>query len=174
MKSLLDEFRRFDALRDEEAGGGDELLSETVERIPPTYAESEILDMLHPEIAIRLRTKGLTHLYQHQADAVVKALAGANVVVQAPTASGKTLAFQIPMMQRIDYRGRACAVDLPNKGPWQRPTRSTAPHLWQNKRLSRKTYRIMVVRRGHFSTRPAGNSLATASHFDYYSRDVAP
>ena len=48
-----------------------------------------------------LERNGTDRLYQHQADAVSIASAGENVVLQAPTASGKTLAFQIPMLESL-------------------------------------------------------------------------
>ena len=114
MDPLLDELRRFDALRTGDAGG-DELLTETVERIPPTYAGLDVLDSLRTEIADRLRGRGVTRLYQHQADAVAEARAGSNVVLQAPTASGKTLAFQIPIMERLAADGGHALLIYPTK-----------------------------------------------------------
>lgn len=100
MDDLLDQLRRFDALRDGDAGG-DELLDDRVGSIPPVYADEGFLDRLTPRIAEHLRRRGITRLYRHQADAISKALSGANVVLQAPTASGKTLSFQIPMMEEF-------------------------------------------------------------------------
>ena len=94
--TLLDQLRTFDALR-----GGDDLLTETVDSIAPAYADGSVFETLTPRIAELLRARGITRLYRHQADAITKAMAGANVVLQAPTASGKTLAFQIPMMERL-------------------------------------------------------------------------
>ena len=107
---LLRELRRFDAMRD-----GDELLEEVLERIPPAYAAPDILDDLSPAIAERLRARGVTRLYQHQADAVANAGAGAHVVLQAPTASGKTLAFQIPIMERLAADGGHALLIYPTK-----------------------------------------------------------
>ena len=66
---ILHELRRFDALRDGDVGG-DELLSETVGRISPVYADYGVFDSLTPKIAEHLHEKGVTHLYQHQADAI--------------------------------------------------------------------------------------------------------
>ena len=39
--------------------------------------------------------------YQHQTDAIVKTLSGADVVMESPTASGKTLAFVAPMLHLL-------------------------------------------------------------------------
>src|SRR5688572_12878918 len=48
-----------------------------------------------------LRARGIAQLYTHQADAVAHALAGRNVVVTTPTASGKTLCYNAPVLSRI-------------------------------------------------------------------------
>lgn len=111
---LLDQLRRFDALRDGEAGG-DELHTETVDSVAPSYADGSVFDALTPRIAELLRDGGVTRLYRHQADAIAKAMAGANVVLQAPTASGKTLAFQIPMMERLARDGGHALMIYPMK-----------------------------------------------------------
>ena len=71
--------------------------------------------MFSPQIAEFLRKKGVTRLYQHQADAVSEGMSGANVVLQAPTASGKTLAFQIPLMERLVREGGHALMIYPTK-----------------------------------------------------------
>eukprot|EP01043_Picozoa_sp_COSAG02_P028847 COSAG02_NODE_1769_length_10996_cov_22.332385_2_plen_1423_part_00 len=45
-----------------------------------------------------LRSKGITKLYSHQAKAIDAALAGHHVVVSTATASGKSLAYVLPMI----------------------------------------------------------------------------
>ncbi len=45
--------------------------------------------------------RGITDLYTHQADAIQSSLAGANVVVVTGTASGKTLCYNLPVLQSI-------------------------------------------------------------------------
>ena len=111
---LLDQLRRFDALRDGERGG-DEVLTETVGSVAPVYADDSVFETLTPRIAELLRDGGVTRLYRHQADAIAKAMAGANVVLQAPTASGKTLAFQIPMLERLVREGGHALMIYPMK-----------------------------------------------------------
>lgn len=49
-------------------------------------------------IKVALEQRGVELLYRHQAEAITSALEGKNVVLQAPTANEKTLAFQIPMI----------------------------------------------------------------------------
>jgi DEAD/DEAH box helicase domain-containing protein len=48
-----------------------------------------------------LATRGIEQLYTHQAEAVDHALAGRNVVVITPTASGKTLCYNAPVLNAI-------------------------------------------------------------------------
>ena len=49
----------------------------------------------------RLAAKSIQQLYTHQAEAVEHALAGRNVVVVTPTASGKTLCYNLPVLQTL-------------------------------------------------------------------------
>ena len=114
MDPLLDQLRRFDAIRTGTAGD-DQLLAETVERVPPAADPSGIVDTLHPPIADRLREQGITSLYQHQAEAIARARRGEHVVLQAPTASGKTLAFQIPLLERLVAEGGHALLIYPTK-----------------------------------------------------------
>ena len=97
---MLNELRRFDALRDGDTGK-DELLTGSMDALPPVYADNSVFDSLSPEVADHLHRNGIACLYQHQAEAMLKALSGANVVLQAPTASGKTLSFQVPMVETL-------------------------------------------------------------------------
>lgn len=48
-----------------------------------------------------LKSKGIVKFYKFQEDAIQDIVFGKNVVITAPTASGKTEAFVIPIMQRI-------------------------------------------------------------------------
>ena len=58
-----------------------------------------------PELDGRLRTvlagRGIDRLYSHQAEAVRLALAGQNLVVVTPTASGKTLCYNLSVLDTI-------------------------------------------------------------------------
>src|SRR6184192_403470 len=56
---------------------------------------------LHPTVRRVLETRGITKLYSHQRHSFEVAHAGKNVVVVTPTASGKTLCYNLPVIQRI-------------------------------------------------------------------------
>ena len=87
--------KKFDALRDK-----DEIKTGTVERIQPRLA-SEWPVQLHPDVCKALIQAGIPRPYQHQAEAISKSLDGADVVLESPTASGKTLAFTAPMLHSL-------------------------------------------------------------------------
>lgn len=101
MDKLLEVLRAFDALRDHvDVGQGDRVETRVVPSQPPTFAPSA-LDGVKPAIKRALEKQGVEALYEHQADAIKCAKSGANVVLQSPTASGKTLAFAIPMFDQL-------------------------------------------------------------------------
>ena len=56
---------------------------------------------LHPAIRSALAARGIEKLYIHQAAAVEHALAKRNTVVVTPTASGKTLCYNLPVVNAI-------------------------------------------------------------------------
>ncbi len=58
-------------------------------------------EALEPRLVELLRSRGLEELYEHQARAIELALAGRDVLVTTPTASGKTLAYTAPVLQRL-------------------------------------------------------------------------
>ena len=89
------QLKTFDALRD-----GDAIKTDTVARIRPQYAD-EWPVQLHPSVRNALITTGIPNPYQHQAEAIRKSLGGADVVLESPTASGKTLAFTAPMLDSL-------------------------------------------------------------------------
>ncbi len=56
---------------------------------------------LKPELKAVLEKQGITRLYSHQAEAYQKIQDGKNVVVVTPTASGKTLCYNLPVVQTL-------------------------------------------------------------------------
>ncbi len=64
-----------------------------------------------PKVETYLQHKAIT-LYSHQSDAIALLRSGENVVITTPTASGKTLAFNIPVFEALDDDSRATALYL--------------------------------------------------------------
>ena len=62
---------------------------------------SPLPERLHPTLRQALRGRGIDQLYSHQAEAVDLAMDGANVAVVTPTASGKTLCYNLPVLQSL-------------------------------------------------------------------------
>jgi DEAD/DEAH box helicase domain-containing protein len=72
------------------------------ERIPARPASyADFPPALDPRLVAALRQVGASPLYTHQASAVEAALSGANVVVVTGTASGKTLCYNLPVLQSM-------------------------------------------------------------------------
>src|SRR5712671_5257133 len=69
-----------------------------VHREPARSGEySDIPVTLHAELRRMLDTRGIPQLYIHQAESLRLSDSGRNVVVVTPTASGKTLCYNLPV-----------------------------------------------------------------------------
>ena len=66
---------------------------------PARYADFP--EGLHPKLAQVLQARGYERLYTHQRAAYDVAAAGGDSVVVTPTASGKTLCYNLPVLDRI-------------------------------------------------------------------------
>ena len=95
LDGFLARLNEFDALRTDDA-----IKTDTVERIRPQLA-TEWPAQLDSSVRNALIGTGIAQPYQHQADAIIKSLDGADVVMESPTASGKTLAFTAPMLHSL-------------------------------------------------------------------------
>jgi len=58
-------------------------------------------EWVRPELAAAYAAKGVAQLYTHQAEAAERVRAGRNVVVVTPTASGKTLCYNLPVLNAV-------------------------------------------------------------------------
>lgn len=69
----------------------------------------EFPEAFDPHLRQALADRGMTQLYCHQASALEHSLSGRNVAVVTPTASGKTLCYNLPVLQSLlaDPSGRA-------------------------------------------------------------------
>ena len=95
IEQLIARLKEFDALRD-----NDSVKRGSLDRIEPAYADAWP-ERVHPAIKGALEALGIPRPYQHQADAIEQALDGADIVMESPTASGKTLAFAVPMLDTL-------------------------------------------------------------------------
>ncbi|KAG7005584.1 cutinase transcription factor 1 alpha [Physcia stellaris] len=72
-------------------------------------------------------TKGITHVYSHQAEAINNLHDGYNVIVSTSTSSGKSLIYQVPMLHELER-------DSKSRGMYIFPTKALA----QDQRRSMK------------------------------------
>ena len=69
-------------------------------------------EALHPRVREALGAQGIDALYGHQADAWAAAARGEHLVVTTGTASGKTLAFNLPVMDALAREPKLRALYL--------------------------------------------------------------
>ncbi|WP_026581110.1 DEAD/DEAH box helicase [Bacillus sp. J33] len=62
---------------------------------------SELPDDIHPSLKRALLKRGITRLYTHQKSSYKTAMKGQSLVAVTPTASGKTLCYNLPVLQTI-------------------------------------------------------------------------
>src|SRR5205823_9148995 len=84
---------------------------------PPRTAP--LPDELHPKLREALARQGIDELYAHQAEAWAHVRAGRHVIVTTGTASGKTLAFNLPVLD-------ALAAEPKNRALYLYPTKALA------------------------------------------------
>lgn len=104
VEGFLDQIRSHPAYRDQIVH---------VEHLPARDATYEdVPGGLSPALARSLKMRGVDRLYAHQAAAISLAREGASVVVSTATASGKTLCYNIPVLEAVmaDPRARALYV----------------------------------------------------------------
>jgi len=82
--------------------------------IPPRPARTEPYPRgLDARLVDLYRARGIRELYEHQSRAIAAALAGRDVLVSTPTASGKTLCYTMPALQALlDSKGSARSLFL--------------------------------------------------------------
>jgi DEAD/DEAH box helicase domain-containing protein len=81
-----------------------------VRRLPAVAAQyAPFPEGLDGRLTTALASRGISQLYSHQAEVIEHALAGRHAVVITPTASGKTLCYNAPVLNAIlqDHSSRA-------------------------------------------------------------------
>ncbi len=95
---------------------------------PPRAAQwADLPGEMHPALRGWLRQKGIRQLYVHQAQAFEQAMQGSNLVIVTDTASGKTLCYNLPVLQTILQNPAARALYL-------FPTKALTQDQWNNLR----------------------------------------
>lgn len=82
---------------------------EHVETIPSKEASYKKVDNLEKKILRYLEEKDIK-LYEHQALAIEKSREDKNIIITTPTASGKTLSFNLPVLEELIKDNDACAL----------------------------------------------------------------
>ena len=90
--------------------GNDEIDCSNSDGAKPVFYDGGMPSALSAKMRAALDKDGISRLYQHQADAISASMAGNDVVLESPTASGKTLAFAVPMMEAVMNSGTALMV----------------------------------------------------------------
>ncbi len=73
-----------------------------VRHFPPLPADFvDFPDGLDERLVAALKKRGVERLYSHQREAFGRVTGGDNVVVVTPTASGKTLCYNLPVLNRV-------------------------------------------------------------------------
>jgi DEAD/DEAH box helicase domain-containing protein len=73
-----------------------------VRRLPAVDARyAPFPDSFDPRLRAAFERRGISQLYSHQAEALQLVAAGQNIVITTPTASGKTLCYNLPVLEAI-------------------------------------------------------------------------
>ena len=104
VREVLDGF----ALRDRDG----EILT-AVRHFPARVAQwAQFPSWVHSDLHEAYKAKGIERLYSHQAAAAEAAHEGKNIVIVTPTASGKTLCYNLPVINSILDNSDARAIYL--------------------------------------------------------------
>ena len=129
-----------------------------VRHIPAREAKfAPMPEWVRAELAAAYAEKGVAELYSHQAAAAAAVHEGRNVVVMTPTASGKTLCYNLPVLERRAGKpGHARAVPFPYQGARAGSARRTARSF----RAPRSSLRRIHLRRRYALRRAQGDPRA--------------
>jgi DEAD/DEAH box helicase domain-containing protein len=84
-----------------------------IEQVPPRPGRPADWPDWAPELLVdRFRARGIVRPWEHQAAAAALAHAGRSVVIATGTASGKSLAYQLPVLSALLADGKATALYL--------------------------------------------------------------
>ena len=147
-----------------------------VHRIPEREAAYGALSTPLPdELTSALGKMGITDLYTHQVSAIESILAGKSIVIVTSTASGKTLCYNLPVLEAL-LRGVRCSVlgvrdpapehrqpTTDNRQPNTEHPKTTAFYLFPTKALAQDQLRGL---RRFAELEPALGPLVKAGCYD--------
>ncbi len=97
----------------EQLAGQPESPIRAIRRVPATAGEFvDIPDSVDQRLREALKRRGIERLYTHQAEAFQQIEAGKNTVIVTPTASGKTLCYNLPVLNLLLREPEARAMYL--------------------------------------------------------------
>lgn len=70
----------------------------------------ELPERIHPQLMDALQKRGINRLYTHQRDAFEAVQEKKNIVAVTPTASGKTLCYNLPVLQAVTENSQTRAL----------------------------------------------------------------
>ncbi|EMS80062.1 DEAD/DEAH box helicase [Desulfotignum phosphitoxidans] len=89
---------------------GDIVCHRTLDPVPARYAGS--LPGFSHDLSLLLEDLGISRLYSHQQTAMDRILSGSHTVIATPTASGKSLVYNLPVVDRLLTDPSATALYL--------------------------------------------------------------
>ncbi|WP_205747637.1 DEAD/DEAH box helicase [Desulforhopalus sp. IMCC35007] len=104
----LDEY--VDSLKKSPKFGPQVVCHKKIGSVPPKFFTAP--SSLHPHLSRLLKQQGVQHLYSHQGEAIEHILAGRDVLVATPTASGKSLIYNLPVLSDYLCNGHSTSLYL--------------------------------------------------------------
>ncbi len=105
--------------------------------LPPKY--SEFPESINPLIVDSLKSVGIEKPYIHQSESIKLTIEGKNVVVVTPTASGKTLCYNVPILNELLKNPSARAMYL---FPTKALSRDQLDELYNLVKLTKKDIKV--------------------------------
>ena len=81
-----------------------------LESVEPTFSDFPVT--LNYRLIEAMKSRGINQLYSHQTEAIESVLDGENIVIVTPTASGKTLCYNLPVLNEILKNPESRAIYL--------------------------------------------------------------
>lgn len=107
IEKVISELKR---VRDDE---GKFRFNDRIEHIELLHPKEPIYGELKKDLSHNIKNyllKKNIKLYKHQCDAIDSLIVGKNIIITTPTASGKTLAFNIPIFEKLYHDKSATAL----------------------------------------------------------------